>query len=99
MALISMPTGLRRRFWISNTNLSAQIPAFVRAAEDGTAVDGVEVDGVEVALVDDVGVVGGDLLEERRFRIGHEQAEAFLEVPGLGVERSARREWCRRRRV
>ncbi len=48
--------------------------------------------------IDDLGMVGGDLLEERRFHVGHEEAETLLEMAGFrallvrggfGAERAA----------
>ena len=59
------------------------IPALVAAAQDRTAVNRVEIHTVEVAAVHDLGVIRRDLLKEGRFRIGNEQAEAFLQVTGF----------------
>ncbi len=57
--------------------LGRPIPALVAAAQDRTAVNGIEIHAVEAAMIDHVGMVGGDFLEEGRFRVGDQQAEAI----------------------
>ena len=61
------------------------VPGAGLSAQNIAAVQGVEVDGVEPALVEGIGSRRRDFPEERRFGIGHEKPEAFLEVLDLRV--------------
>ena len=83
--LISISAGLLEPLADLEDELRAVVPAVLRPAEDVLAVQGVEVDHVEAALVEGLGRVGGDLGQQRRVAVGHEQAEALLEVMHLGA--------------
>jgi len=71
--------------------LGAVVPGVFSTTKDVLTIQRVEIDHVESAFVVKIGRPLGDISQQTGFRVGHEQSEAFLQMPRLCSARMGRR--------